>query len=370
MELKLQQTEELWRVRVRDGNELFVSNGGSRSASRAGSKDAAGGISGMQMLGNGGGGSGGRRGSFDGLSLRAKFSQSTTLEDVLLRLQEKSARVSELEVELEKMEREYLQQGETTQRRLKNSELQIKLLQANLGDDAAARLRGDLLREHDEELKKVSEAAKDSVSLLQEVVEQKEKQLRSRDAQVEEMQIRLKEDRGFHQQEVNELKSQLVVFEKRLNDAVREATGQIPGGGGSYNFSTSHNLGASGVPPSPESSTALRVLRERGKLSDQERSEQERLIQHQDADIQDLKLKLREVEDRLLEKAEEVKDLETRTKKAEKNYEASNLARILQICRKQLKEKQVEIVRLKETVDRWKAEQVELESKKMMASML
>ena len=62
----------------------------------------------------------------------------------------------------------------------------------------------------------MAEAAKQSVELLQELVDQKEQQLQTRNEQIEEMQLRRKEEIGFHKQEVNDLNNELVMLKAQV----------------------------------------------------------------------------------------------------------------------------------------------------------
>jgi hypothetical protein len=77
-------------------------------------------------------------------SIRKNWSLASGVEDVLNKLNEKTARVQELEQEISKSEKHHLSQVESLQKKLKNSELQTRLLQANLGDDVAAKLKAEM----------------------------------------------------------------------------------------------------------------------------------------------------------------------------------------------------------------------------------
>ncbi|CAD7955523.1 unnamed protein product [Amoebophrya sp. A25] len=365
-ELRLQQEEERWRLKLREGHEvmLAIQNNATTQSKPAMGKANADGASSPT-------GPDGGRGSFQqqkltifgggDSSMRHRWSLQSGIEDVLDKLQKKTEKVQELEEDIQRLEQNHLMLQETQQRKLKNAEVQIKLLQANLGgDDAATKFRTELLREHDEEVKKVGEAAKQSVALLQDLVDQKEEQLRTRNGQIEELQIKIKEDRGYHQQEVNALKTQLIQAESALNvqNVKLSALQQGRGGPGGQGAAASQN------------ETALKVLREHGAMVSQAEGESQQLQRHlstKETEIVELKQKLAErVRENELAKHEQ-RALDKKLQEAEKNYDASNLARIVQICRKQLKEKQAEIVKLKDTVEKWKTEQIEVEAKKLTA---
>jgi hypothetical protein len=73
------------------------------------------------------------------------------------------------------------------------------------------------LKEHEDELKKVADAAKGSVELLQELVDQKEKQIQSRDDIIEDLQSRRKEELGYHQQEINDMKTEIISLQGQVS---------------------------------------------------------------------------------------------------------------------------------------------------------
>ncbi|CAD7966939.1 unnamed protein product [Amoebophrya sp. A120] len=366
-EVKMQQEEERWRLKLREGQEVMMAIQDNRPAAmqllnKSTEQAPAGNLSSRQNVSD----SQNLRSS-----MRQKWSLQSGIEDILDKLQKKSQENESLKEDLKHQEEKFNLQLDTVSRKLKNSEIQLKLLQANLGDDAAQKLRQELLREQDEEVKKVGEAAKQSVNLLQSVIDQKEEQLSAREKQIQELQIKIKEDRGYHQQEVNELKTNLIALETQLN--VRNLREQSSGassariGGGTTN--NSGPLG-SGRGEQNSSDTALKVIKEHGNLLEKHQTEHEKLqsaIQSKDSELYTLKEKIAQLHREQELYQHERKAMDQKLEQSEKNYEASNLARIVQICRKQLKEKNNEIKNLKQMLEKWKTEQIEQEADKLLA---
>lgn len=140
------------------------------------------------------------------------------IEQISDRLNEKDAKINELEAEIEKIKAE--QERIVADERMRNRKLELELNLVNQGD--AVKLRQQLHAEHEAEMKQISEAAQESVSTLQALLDQSDARIRQREEEMQNVLQAKKTDAEQHMRDQQKLQEEILNLRKDLNKARHE----------------------------------------------------------------------------------------------------------------------------------------------------
>ncbi|CAE8675039.1 unnamed protein product, partial [Polarella glacialis] len=224
-ELRLADQEERWRHKILEAQGMTSSNvmppGGTPGAPEAG---------------------------FSTGIRRASKGTIENMEQLQERVMDRNAKVNELELELEraKTEREHT----IAEERMKVRKLELELSLMNQGD--MVKLRQAMRAEHDAEIRQISDAAQESVHTLQSLLDQAEISVQQRDGEVQQLlQVknqaaeRYGEDTLQLQQEISQLRQELMKVRHMQHDVADTGMRMSPLGGASIDLNESLRLGES-----------------------------------------------------------------------------------------------------------------------------
>jgi len=202
-ETRLAVEEERWRERILEVQRAVLSGESVGPASTVGGNPGS-------AQSRRPGPSGIRRGSFGSAAAVANLEQ---LSDRLL---EKDTRITSLEEALEKAKAD--KEHAVANERLQVRQLEVELNLVSQGD--TMRLRQTLRAEHEAEMKQIAEAAKESVSTLQTLLDQAEQRVAERDAEIQRVLQAKREASDKHVAETIELTQEIARCRQERHQAV------------------------------------------------------------------------------------------------------------------------------------------------------